>query len=203
MLQIQANQQKGFTLVELAIVLIIIGIIVGSVTKGRDLIRSAENKRIYSTFINEWRIAYMTFNERTGRILGDKNNNGRADSANGTATLLNSSDASAYLGVADVGISVPSAQAGVNPWQYRYADSRGVTRVMTIGFGYQGGGAGYNYMRIRNMTDELSRSIDVNIDGLADGSAGFYIRNNGAADWAVNPATGTLPISNPRWIMDF
>lgn len=198
-----AQQQSGFTLVELAIVLIIIGVIVGSVTKGRDLIRSAENKKIYSTFINEWRIAYMTFNERTGRILGDKDNNGRADSANGTSTLINSAATDQYLGLADVGINPPTAQAGVNPWEYRYADSRGVTRLMNIGFGYQGGGAGYNYLRVRNMTDELARSIDVNVDGQADGTTGFFIRNNGSADWSVNPASGSLPTNNSRWIMDF
>lgn len=196
-------KHHGFTLVELAIVLIIIGVIIGSVTKGRDLIRSAENKKIYSTFINEWRIAYMTFNERTGRILGDKDNNGRADSANGTVTLVNSAVTDNYLGLQDVGINPPTAQAGVDPWQYRYSDSRGVTRVMTIGFGYQGGGAGYNFLRVTNITDELSRSIDVNVDGQADGTSGFFIRNDGSIDWSINPSSGSLPTNNARWIMDF
>ena len=38
---------KGFTLIEMAIVLIIIGIIIGAVVKGKDLVRSAEQKRLY------------------------------------------------------------------------------------------------------------------------------------------------------------
>ena len=33
---------EGFTLIEMAIVLIIIGIIIGAVVKGKDLIRGAE-----------------------------------------------------------------------------------------------------------------------------------------------------------------
>ena len=46
-----ANQQ-GFTLIEMAIVLIIIGIIIGAVIKGKDLIRSAEQKKIYTKYLN-------------------------------------------------------------------------------------------------------------------------------------------------------
>ena len=36
------KRQTGFTLVEIAIVLIIIGLILGAVVKGKNLIRSAE-----------------------------------------------------------------------------------------------------------------------------------------------------------------
>ena len=70
----------GFTLIELAIVLIIIGIIIGAVVKGKDLIRGGEQKKIYTKFISEWRTAYLNFYDRTGRVLGDTNGDGRADS---------------------------------------------------------------------------------------------------------------------------
>lgn len=40
--------QKGFTLVELAIVLVIIGIILGAVLKGQELINNAKVKRAYN-----------------------------------------------------------------------------------------------------------------------------------------------------------
>ncbi len=39
---------KGFTLVELAIVLVIIGIILGAVLKGQELINNAKMKRAYN-----------------------------------------------------------------------------------------------------------------------------------------------------------
>lgn len=42
------RNQKGFTLVELAIVLVIIGIILGAVLKGQSLINNAKIKRIYN-----------------------------------------------------------------------------------------------------------------------------------------------------------
>ncbi len=42
------SSQKGFTLVEMAIVLIIIGIIIGAIVKGKDVIKSGEQKKLYS-----------------------------------------------------------------------------------------------------------------------------------------------------------
>ncbi len=42
------KNDKGFTLIEMAIVLIIIGIIIGAIVKGKDIIRSGEQKKIYS-----------------------------------------------------------------------------------------------------------------------------------------------------------
>ena len=54
-----------------AIVLIIIGIIIGAVVKGKDVMKSAEQKRLYSTFVREWQMAYNNYYDRTGWILGD------------------------------------------------------------------------------------------------------------------------------------
>ena len=42
------RNSKGFTLVELAIVLVIIGIILGAVLKGQELVNSAKAKRAYN-----------------------------------------------------------------------------------------------------------------------------------------------------------
>jgi len=68
--------RKGFTLIELSIVLIIIGLIIGGVMKGKDLIRSAEQKKIYNTWIKEWQLVANSYQDRTGAILGDGTVNG-------------------------------------------------------------------------------------------------------------------------------
>ncbi len=44
------NQQKGFTLVEIAIVLVIIGLLLGGVLKGQELINSAKVKNFINDF---------------------------------------------------------------------------------------------------------------------------------------------------------
>ena len=45
------NNNKGFTLIEMAVVLIIIGLIVGAVVKGKDLVTSAKQKKLYAKFV--------------------------------------------------------------------------------------------------------------------------------------------------------
>jgi len=66
---------KGFTLIELAIVLVIIGIIIGAVLKGQELIQSARIKKFISE-IRKSETAIWTFLDRNGRFPGDGNNNG-------------------------------------------------------------------------------------------------------------------------------
>ncbi len=67
--------KRGFTLIELAIVLVIIGIILGAVIKGQDLIQNARAKKVVSKF-KEWEIAQWNFYDRKGRFAGDQDSNG-------------------------------------------------------------------------------------------------------------------------------
>lgn len=62
--------QTGFTLVELSIVLIIIGLILGGVFKGQALIDSAR-VRAMSTDVSGIRTAWFSFQERYRSIPGD------------------------------------------------------------------------------------------------------------------------------------
>lgn len=63
---------RGFTLVELAIVLVIIGIILGAVLKGQELIKNAKFKRLYNQY-REVAAAVYTYYDKYGKYPGDDN----------------------------------------------------------------------------------------------------------------------------------
>ena len=64
-------RQQGFTLVELAVVLAVIGLIIGAVAIGKDVQRNAEYTKIKNKFIDQWEQAYNQYYQRTGTVLGD------------------------------------------------------------------------------------------------------------------------------------
>lgn len=64
-------KESGFTLLEMALVLVVIGVILGSVMIGRDVQRNAEYNRIRQTFVNQWAVAYNTYWQRYGGPVGD------------------------------------------------------------------------------------------------------------------------------------
>lgn len=75
----QGIKQKGFTLVELAIVLIIIGLLLGAVFKGNQLFENANIKRLAAD-IESIRAAHYSYLDRTG-ILPNQASVGQITSA--------------------------------------------------------------------------------------------------------------------------
>lgn len=65
--------KHGFTLIELAIVLVIIGLIAGGVIAGQSLIRAAELRSVV-TDIKNYQNAVMSFRERYFQLPGDMTN---------------------------------------------------------------------------------------------------------------------------------
>jgi len=64
------NKQAGFSLIELAVVLVIMGLLIGGILKGRDLIESARLKRVVSQ-LNEYRLATNAFVDKYDSLPGD------------------------------------------------------------------------------------------------------------------------------------
>ena len=64
------KNQKGFTLVEIAIVLVIIGLLLGGVLKGQELISNAKIKSTQQN-IQELSAALYAYKDKTGYLPGD------------------------------------------------------------------------------------------------------------------------------------
>jgi len=64
------KQQTGFTLIELAIVLVIIGLLLGGVLKGQDLISNAKAKNMISDFKNA-QIFIYAYQDKFRALPGD------------------------------------------------------------------------------------------------------------------------------------
>jgi len=69
------KKRKGFTLIELAIVLVIIGIILGAILKGQELIHNAKAKRLQND-LRGLEAAVWTYYDRKSAFPGDCNKDG-------------------------------------------------------------------------------------------------------------------------------
>lgn len=69
-INIQSRQQRGFTLIEIAIVLVIIGLLLGGVLQGQQLIENSRVKSATNDF-NGIAAAAFSYQDRYGRLPGD------------------------------------------------------------------------------------------------------------------------------------
>ena len=64
----QKQNNKGFTLIEMALVLVIIGLIISAVSVGKDTMRSAEYHKAYNNYVQAWNQAAYGYFQRTGTV---------------------------------------------------------------------------------------------------------------------------------------
>lgn len=69
----QMKKQQGFTLIEIAIVLVIIGLLVGGVLQGQELIENSRVKQAVKD-MNGTAAAMFAYQDRYGRLPGDDGN---------------------------------------------------------------------------------------------------------------------------------
>jgi len=205
----------------MSLVLIVIGLILGAVSIGKDMQRNAEYKKIKLTFIDEWVRSYNQFYDRIGVVVEDDpayptNAVNYSDATGAALTQLknipvggfsfaqslmpalcgNDTAASNDLHNAftDAGIEIPSGRAENQEDKYLYLDSNGNPQQITICFQWLLpvlGGSG-NSMIITGLTADLAKMLDVAIDGRAEGTRGKF-------RYVTTPATGATadwPVNN-------
>lgn len=174
-----STQRKGFTLVELSIVLIIIGLIIGGVLKGTDLINSAKQKKIYNTWIKGWQVTANSYQDRTGQVLADgpaAMNGGNTATPNGTFDNRNLNTAAQRTAIETVlrriGLDIPVTNVANNSGAYSI-EGKYVTSTATMQLQNQVVNTrAHNILQISLVPADVALAIDTMIDGVADAGVG-------------------------------
>jgi prepilin-type N-terminal cleavage/methylation domain-containing protein len=194
------RRQNGFSLIELSVILVVIGIIIGAVSIGKDVHRNAQNQRIASEFIQGWLLAYDSYLTVTGVAPQDNvslptgcvNHACATDSAQGTA-LCDAGLRNAMLGA---GVGLPAGRAEGREDRYLHLDSNGLPHDLKVCFqnvrwSEPGASAGNYVLRSRNvmtitgLTPALADFLDHYFDTVVDARFGNF------REQALANSTGT------------
>jgi len=201
-----AQKQSGFTLVEMSVVLVIIGLILGAVSIGSDLQRNAVYQQISSNFVQSWSQAYQNYFNKTGIVIGDSASAPtlKVDGANSTPGEICTTNLQGFMDAA--GIRMPAGRSEGNEDKFVYLDSNGNPQETTVCFqnvdwSLPGATSGYvvrkrNVMVIKSLTPDLARFLDGQVDGKVDARFGFFressLANSTSAastDWSIDNRT--------------
>lgn len=207
--------QHGFSLLELSVTLVVIGLLVGAIAIGRDLQRSAANQRLSTDFIQGWQLAYEAFINGVGYPPGDlaANPTGRVNGSQATAgtELCGSTMINTFLAA---GIRLPEGRTEGQPDRYVYLDSNGTPQdvqvcFQSVNWAEPGATVGTyqlrarNVMTLRGLTYSLATMLDQQIDGRSDARVGRF-RENDAASYTTLPGEAERPGTTSRafWSVD-
>lgn len=188
--------QKGFTLIELAIVVVLIGVIMAGVIKGTAFIQLAEAKKVI-TDATSMIDAQNRFREREKRYAGDTDNNGLIDfttlgavTFDGAATAGNDVDSSfnelknVGLFSSDTANSLIAETQETGTMHFAGATVTGANSNVTV----------LNILAIRNVTCQSAFQLEMNIDKQAPDAANCA----GTGRIRMITAAGTLA-SSGEW----
>jgi len=204
------TKQTGFTLVEIAIVLVIIGLLLGGILKGQEMITQAKIKNVVNDF-NGITAAVNSYQDRYKAVPGDDLNaaarwtsytavSGNGDGIFGAPAtdfynLTPATTAAAkepnlfwwhlrlagFVGGSTAAASVSSVLQPANA-------AGGIMGVQTTGMGFTS-----NIVCSSNLPDKIAIAVDTQMD---DGSSTTG-QVRGLAQVAPNPVTGTTQPNSP------
>lgn len=193
------RNQKGFTLVEIAIVLVIIGLLLGGVLKGQEMIEGARIKSVVRD-MNGVSAAYNTYLDRFHAIPGDE------ATATMTARGWVGNQGGNNNGVLDISLAQTFSNQGEQPAMLRALRASNITQgdaTLTTGvanlpragtgglIGVTRGAYGLNgpTVCVSGLSTAQALGVDVTIDGT------LPVTNIGNNIGAVRGDTGTAPLA--------
>lgn len=194
------TKQTGFTLVEIAIVLVIIGLLLGGILKGQEMITQAKIKNVVNDF-NGITAAVNSYQDRYRALPGDDltaegrwSGSVKGDGNGVIAGLYNAATAGTYTSAMESNLFwwhlrlagfVGGATAGEPAGQQPSNAANGMMGVQSTGMGFTS-----NIVCSSNLPDKIAIAVDTQMD---DGSS-ITGQVRGLLQDAPNPATGA---SNP------
>jgi prepilin-type N-terminal cleavage/methylation domain-containing protein len=178
------KDQAGFTLVEIAIVMVIIGLLIGGVLKGQAMIQNAKVKRVVKQG-DELRAAIMTFYDKYGVYPGDENlaaipPNGADNEGNGTGQIAGAEIYEVFNDLGLAGLISGTYNGTSDRPVHAFGDNVDVAWVNPTGASTPPA----HYLRFFNLPGEVCLEIDTKYDdGVYDtgsivGSATYTIGTN-------------------------
>lgn len=201
-------RQRGFTLIELGVALLVIGLLLGAVAVGRDLQRNASYQRLSTDFVQGWQLAYEAYVTGVGYPPGDNPTDptGRVNgSVAPVGTALCGNDLiNAFLAA---GVRLPEGRTEGQQDRYAYLDSNGNPQEVRVCFqnvewAEPGATVGTyvtrrrNVMTMQNVTFSLVSLLDQQVDGKGDARFG-KLRDISLAN-AIGEANGRIWPLNDR-----
>lgn len=201
---VSPRRQQGFTLVEISLVLVVIGLILGAVSIGKDIQRNAEYTKIKQKFVDQWASAYNAYYLRAGTVVGDSQTQPRlmvngstyevvddlisgqdmtsatppkAICQGGAAPGLTAADPILHQEMDRHGVRMPPGRAEGFEDRYAYLDTNGNPQELQVCFQWNNPGnpaSSGNVMVIAGLTPDLARALDQMIDGKADAREGLF-----------------------------
>lgn len=160
--------RKGFSLIEMAIVLVIIGIVIAAIMKGQDLLFNSRTKQLV-TAANGWKVAAYGYMDRNNRFPGDLGRNGNISDDATEQAIATTATGELAIGLSNVPPN-PVVIGGQSYWMYFG------TMDSTINGGKR------NIITICPSVDcqtgmspddvEMIKALDISLDGVADAGIG-------------------------------